>query len=97
MKFKTHSFFKSFYFLTGAFFLVWVLFFDSNDVVSQVKLHQTIHDLESQKEYYQENIKEVSELKDLRDNNIEYIEKYARERYLMKKDTEDVFIIVEDE
>ncbi|MDH5381430.1 MAG: septum formation initiator family protein [Cyclobacteriaceae bacterium] len=95
MKLKLPHFTKNFYFLTGAFFIIWLLFVDSNDVVSQIKLKAKVSELEGQKEYYQKNIEELSGLYELRENNIDFIEKYAREKYLMKKESEDIFVIVE--
>lgn len=97
MRFKLPRFTRNFYFFSGMFFLVWILFIDSNDLLTQIKLQSKINKLEDQKEYYQNNIQEISEQFDQRENDMELIEKFAREKYLMKKETEDLFIIVEEE
>ena len=73
--------------------LIWVAFFDSNNWIKQARLQSEIDDLEEQKEYYLKEIEKDSiALFDLT-NNTETQEKFAREKYLMKKENEDIFII----
>lgn len=91
------SFTRNFFFLTGLFFIVWMSFFDSNDFISQYKLSSKINNLESQREYYIEKIEEVKKDREELLSNPELLEKFARENYLMKKPTEDIYIIVEEE
>ena len=82
------------YTITFVVALVWVLFFDKNDIFSQVKLTNELRDLETDKRYYLLEIgKNKSDINDLQ-TNAASLEKFAREKYLMKKDNEDVFIIV---
>jgi cell division protein FtsB len=51
--------------------------------------------MEKQREYYIEKIKTDSrKLKELRTDR-ENLEKFAREQYYMKRDNEDIFIVVE--
>lgn len=89
------KFFKTFYFLVAFTFLVWMIFFDPNDFISQYKMRGKLKDLEDEKAYYQEKILEVEEEREalLKDNK--KLEQFARENYLMKKPTEDVYVIVE--
>ncbi|MDH5397947.1 MAG: septum formation initiator family protein [Cyclobacteriaceae bacterium] len=89
--------FRNFYFLTGIFFIVWMFLIDSNDWISQVRLSTKLSELEKQKEYYQENIIQIKQQYEERNNDPRLLEKYAREKYLMKKDNEDIYIIVEEE
>ncbi len=96
MKVKLPKFVRNFYFISGSFFLIWMLFIDSNDLVSQVQLKSKVGELESRKEYYTENIKQVSEQYQQRINDPDLIEKFAREKYFMKKNNEDIFIVVEE-
>ena len=93
---KLPSPFKNFYVLFGAFFLLWMLFIDSNDLASQWKLSQKLTGLESDKVFYQ--AKKQAVLKDRQEltTNKELLEKFARENYLMKKPSEDLYIIVEE-
>lgn len=87
--------FKNFYFLVGFFFLLWLLVFDSNDLFTQRKLSKKKKDLEEQKEFYEDKILEVQNDREALMTDDEALEKLAREKYLMKKDSEDVYIIVE--
>ena len=89
--------FRNFYFLTGIFFIVWMFLIDSNDWISQFRLRTKLSELEKQKEYYQENIIQIKQQYEERNNDPRLLEKYAREKYLMKKDNEDIYIIVEEE
>lgn len=88
--------FRNFYIVTGLIFLVWMLFLDSNDFLSRYKLTSKLRSLEGQKEYYLEKIKEVEKDKEELMGTPELLEKFAREKYLMKKETEDIFVVVEE-
>lgn len=98
MKFldKVPKIFKSFYFLVGLFFVIWLLFFDSNDLFTQSRLSKKKKDLEESKEFYEDKILEVKNDREALLTDDEALEKLAREKYLMKKDSEDVYIIVEE-
>ena len=87
---------KNFYFLTGVSFIVWMLFFDTNDIYSQYQLRKKLSELESEKNFYQEKIKEVNRDREALINDKELLEKFAREKYYMKKEGEDVFVVVEE-
>ena len=77
--------------------LIWVAFFDSNNWIKQARLQSEIDDLEEQKEYYLKEIEKDSiALFDLT-NNTETQEKFAREKYLMKKENEDIIVIIKDD
>jgi len=88
---------KNFYVLVGASFLVWMLFFDSNDFITRYRLTRELRDLQAQRSYYQEMIEEVHQDREELMSNPALLEKFARERYLMKKPTEDVYVLVEEE
>lgn len=94
---KLPKFTRNFYFLFSFFFVIWMLFIDTNDFYTQYKLNQKRKSLEAQKEYYLEKISEVKEDRDELFSSDERLEKFAREKYLMKKETEDLFIVVEEE
>jgi len=78
-------------------FLIWMLFFDRNNVVSQIKLRQSLTSLEARKEAYQAKIVEVKADKEDLLTNTESLEKFAREKYWMKKDNEDIYVILSTE
>lgn len=71
------------------------MFLDSNDLISRFKMTTKIGSLENEKEFYQEKIKEVEKDRAELMTNKELLEKFAREKYLMKKETEDIFIVEE--
>lgn len=89
--------FKNFYFIAGLIFLIWMVFLDNNDLISQLRLSAKYNDLIEEKEYYQEKITEVEIDRQGLLSDQELLEKFARERYLMKKEKEDLFVIVQNE
>lgn len=82
------------YILCITAFLVWMFFFDRNDLVSQVRLRMKLSDHRDKKEYYEEQIAQVKKEKSELLTNQASLEKFARERYMMKKDNEDLYVIV---
>jgi cell division protein FtsB len=89
--------FRNFYVVCGLSFLIWMTFLDSNDLISRFRMNSRLSALEDEKEYYQEKIKEVEKDRTELMTNKELLEKFAREKYLMKKESEDVFVIVEED
>jgi len=74
------------------FFSTWMLFLDNYSYFDHRILDKQINELEVNKSYYQEEIKkDQANIKQL--NNPEQTEKYAREKYYMKKDSEDIYVI----
>ncbi|MCD4772173.1 MAG: septum formation inhibitor [Bacteroidales bacterium] len=94
---KLPSFLKNKYFYTILGFLVWMLLFDKNNFIYQAELSSDLNDFKNEKEYYINEIKiNNSAIKELL-TNATTLEKFAREKYLMKRDNEDIYIIVEEE
>lgn len=92
---KMPSWVKSKYTITLAAFFIYMLFFDANDIVSLMRLKGELKELEQNKQYYREQIEITrNDLNDLLTND-KNLEKFAREKYLMKKDNEDIFVITE--
>jgi len=80
------------YVLVTLFFIVWILFLDNYSRLNHRILDKEIDELEENKEYYQNEIKRDSQnIKLLK--NPDQVEKYAREKYYMKRDSEDIYII----
>ena len=74
------------------FFIVWMLFLDNTSYMDHRILNKELEELEVNKKYYQDEIKRDQEdIKRLK--NSDQIEKYAREKYYMKRDSEDIYII----
>lgn len=93
---KLPRLFRNFYAVTGLCFLLWMIFLDSNDLISRFRMGAKLRSLENEKEYYQEKISDVEKDRQELTTNKELLEKFAREKYLMKKPTEDIFIIQEN-
>ena len=87
--------FRNFYFVTGFTFLIWMVFLDSNDLINRFRLSAKLRTLENEREYYHEKIQEVEKDRQELMGTTELLEKFAREKYLMKKQSEDIFIIEE--
>lgn len=88
---------RNFYVLATLFFLFWMIFIDSNNLVNHFRLSQKLNQLEDQKEFYLEKKTKIKAEREELMSNPELLEKFARERYLMKKQTEDLYVIVEIE
>ena len=74
-------------------FIFWVLFLDDYNLINQNQMKSKVDDLKDQKEFYISEIKKDStELSNLKNDSSKQ-EKFAREKFLMKKDDEDLFII----
>lgn len=75
--------------------VAWLIFFDGNDFFTQYSYRKTLNELEKEKEYYTVEIaNNRQELQSLISNK-KNLEKFAREKYLMKKDNEDIYVILE--
>jgi cell division protein FtsB len=82
--------------ITVAFF-VWILVFDKNNILSQIELAKKLRQIKTDRTYYIQQIKEDSiETKELMTNPAN-LERFAREKYLMKRDSEDIFLIVRED
>jgi cell division protein DivIC len=80
------------YVIVLAFFTIWMLFLDNTSYLEHRILNKQLNELEDNKKYYQDEIRKDSEnIKQLK--NPDQIEKYAREKYYMKRDSEDIYII----
>lgn len=86
---------KNKYFLASLAFVVWMLFFDRNDMASQLEYRSKVQKLEEEKDFYTKEIDKAE--KDLQEltTNPERLEKFARERYYMRRDNEDVYVVVD--
>ncbi|WP_323788658.1 FtsB family cell division protein [Psychroserpens sp.] len=83
---------KNIFVIIFVVFAVWMLFIDSNSLMIHHELNEDINDLEAEKEYYNKEIeKDKKAIKGL--STEDGIEKLAREKYYMKKDNEDIYII----
>ena len=88
--------FKNKYLIATILFIVWMLFFDHNDIFLHLQYRKELNELKADKKYYQEQIDLTRKEVDLIKSNPQAMEKVAREQYLMKKDDEDVFVVGEE-
>ncbi len=87
------SFLKNKFFLSTAFFAIWIFFFDRNDILTQIERGNELTSLKKSKQYYSEQIAQERKISEELQSNPATIEKYAREKYLMKRENEDLFIV----
>ncbi len=81
------------YLLAGISFSVWMLFFDKNNLLEQRERLTELNNLEKSKAYFAEQIKLERAFSEELKTNPAAIEKFAREKYFMKRDNEDLYII----
>lgn len=84
------------YFLTVTAFVVWMLFVDRNDVWLQYRRMSELHQLQESEEAMRNQILDTRKELRLLKTNPATLEKYAREKYLMKRENEDLYIISHD-
>ncbi len=84
--------FSNKYFLIILLFSVWMIFFDTNSYLIHKELNDSVETLEESKENYRNEIKkDKAFIEKMKDSN--NVEKYAREKYYLKKENEDIYII----
>lgn len=95
MKFLTYipGWLKNKYFLTGTFFVIWMVFFDVRDLASDFGRRAKLNALQKTEHILNQQISDTRKELDLLKTSAQTIEKYAREKYMMKKDNEDLFIV----
>ena len=95
MKLLTHipAWLKNKYFLATAFFIVWMVFFDEKDLVTDFARRAKLRELQKNEKHLANQITETRKELSLLQTNAQTIEKYAREKYMMKKGNEDLFIV----
>ena len=84
------------YLITGVVFLAWLVFFDNNNLIRQYGLRAELKGLQKEKQYYLEQI-EINRIatEELMTNQ-STLEKFAREKYLMKRENEDIYLIIQE-
>jgi cell division protein FtsB len=80
------------YFIVAMGFAIWMVFFDQRDFFQQKERALELNKLEAAKKYYQDEISKTKKQLENLQNNPAAIEKFARERYLLKRDGEEVYL-----
>lgn len=92
LKYPILKYFLNRYVLIASIFIVWMLFLDNFSYIQHRELNKEIEELNENIEYYKSEIsKDSIQIKKLR-NSVE-IEKYAREKYYMKRENEDIYVV----
>jgi hypothetical protein len=77
-------------------FVIWMMFFDRNSLINQVRLVSSINEAKNLKEFYITEFRNDSLSLRILMHDTAMLEKYGREKYLMKRPNEDVFLFVKD-
>lgn len=85
--------FQNKYVITLAAFIVLMLFIDHNDIFMQLDRRRQLNDLLASKVYYEKQIEQTKKNLSELQNNPAALEKFAREKYLLKRDNEDIFVV----
>ncbi|MCX6332081.1 MAG: septum formation initiator family protein [Chitinophagia bacterium] len=80
------------YFVVSVGFFVWMLFFDQRDFFQQKERSAELKKVEAAKKYYQLEIDKTKKQLNNLQNNPASVEKFARERYLLKREGEEVYL-----
>jgi len=86
---------KNKYILSTLIFLVWLIIFDKNNMIDQVQKEQEYQKLKNEADYYEAEIKKARTERDELFTNDATLEKFAREKYFMKKENEELFIMID--
>lgn len=86
---------KNKFFIAAVAFVIWLSSMDRNNFLAQYELQSEVNKLEDQKAFFQSEIDQTRKEQQELLSSPEKLEKFAREKYLMKKDDEDLFIITE--
>jgi cell division protein FtsB len=88
---------SNFYAVVLIIFMSWMLLFDGNNIIAQISRYRQLKKLKEEKVFYSQKIEEVQKERQEIFGNPALLEKFAREKYLMKRADEDIYIVVEDE
>ncbi len=82
------------YIIAVVVFVVFMIFGDKNNVIDQYELHKQYRKVKTEHDYYINQIAKAKQDYNELFSNDKNLEKFAREKYMMKRDNEDVFVIV---
>ncbi len=87
---------RNFYAVSFLVWFAWIGFLDNNNLGNVWRYYQKRKELELEKKYYDKKIEEVKRERSEVFGNKKLIEKWAREKYLMRKRGEDVYVLVDE-
>lgn len=92
---KFVKFFKNKFLIATLLFIVWLVIFDKNNMVDQLQRKNDYMKLKDEAAYYEREIEKARAERDELFTNTSTLEKFAREKYFMKKDNEELFIMID--
>ncbi len=90
---KAYPIIRNKYVFTSVAFVLWIGFFDENSLIDQIRETYKISQLEESMEFYASEIQKSQQDLNVLATDQERLERFAREKYLMKKDNEDIFVL----
>ncbi|MBD99011.1 MAG: septum formation initiator [Verrucomicrobia bacterium] len=93
---KLPKLFKNKYAWSLLAFAIWLTFIDQNNLITQVQYRMELSKLEDEQRFYQQEIKKIKEDLNELESNPKSLEKFAREKYFMKKENEELFVLIEE-
>ncbi|MCH5243462.1 MAG: septum formation initiator family protein [Lentimicrobiaceae bacterium] len=84
------------YALVTLLFLLWIFFLSPNTVQDQIRTHRELRELKRRRDFYQKEIEKNEQAIQKFKSDLDFVETYGRENYLMKKDNEDIFLFEEE-
>ncbi len=93
---KYVKYLKNKYIIVSVVMLGWLLFFDDSNLVYRYHTETHLNKLEEDQQYYRQRIEEMEIRRQELTGDDEELIRFAREQYLMKKEDEDLFIVVEE-
>ena len=86
---------KNRYFISVFCFFIWICFFDTNSITTQIHQSKQIKKIQEDQKYYKKEIKQDQEIINIieKDSLTPELEKYLREKLLLSKENEEIFII----
>lgn len=93
----TFAIIKNKYFIASTLFIIWMAFFDPKDLGLSLERWNKLKEMDKSEKHLSNLISETRKEQELLKTNAQTIEKYAREKYYMKKDNEDLFIVNSEE
>lgn len=87
---------KNKYFIAILAFVIWMLFFDRNSMMYRYKQNRTLNKYQQERDFYLREIEKDSIALHELSSDTQNLIRFAREKYLMKKDDEDIFVIIEE-
>ncbi|MDR1975274.1 MAG: septum formation initiator family protein [Bacteroidales bacterium] len=76
------------------FFVIWIFVLSPNNVYTQYRLHKELSELKKMENFYRKEIDSNRQKILLLKTDLDYAEKYGREEYLMKRENEDIYLII---